>query len=559
MIDGIAPHRRWLPGLRALRVLWRMAPHLALAGLGLAAAALLDADATVRGQVVGAGLFLLGWSFLRALLLEVLSPVRPALRLLRLDDARAAQVGMAGRALLFALLLTEGGRWLVRSAGGSPAVAAALRIVRDGALVFFGATAIAASGALAGLRKRAGTGLVGLLATVVTRVVFPLTVVAALVLVVARGLGYVPLAAWILRNTIWTAAELLVAAAGSHWLRNGLREVIAIGRAGAAPGTESEPSPASVGFERLGVGTIRALVVVTTALGVLATWDLTPTRLGAALDATIVGGGTLTWGRVVGGFARMAGVIVFGRVLRTVLTFLVFPRAEVDIGVRYATLAILRYVVIAVVAMLAFDALGMDTGSLAWFLGAAGIGLGLGMQDLLGNFFSGLFMLVERPIRVGDLVEVGPTTGTVEAIRMRGTLLRTGHNTTVLVPNRQMMAERLTNLSHGLTYALVEVKVTVAHGTDPAKVERVLLALARANTSVVGDPSPSVRIAELSPTGLVFALYARTWRVRDRGGVASDLRYAILEAFAREGLDLPQPAAPVVGAPPPPLPVPPKA
>jgi len=559
MIDGIAPHRRWLPGLRALRVLWRMAPHLALAGLGLAAAALLDADATVRGQVVGAGLFLLGWSFLRALLLEVLSPVRPALRLLRLDDARAAQVGMAGRALLFALLLTEGCRWLVRSAGGSPAVAAALRIVRDGALVFFGATAIAASGALAGLRKRAGTGLVGLLATVVTRVVFPLTVVAALVLVVARGLGYVPLAAWILRNTIWTAAELLVAAAGSHWLRNGLREVIAIGRAGAAPGTESEPSPASVGFERLGVGTIRALVVVTTALGVLATWDLTPTRLGAALDATIVGGGTLTWGRVVGGFARMAGVIVFGRVLRTVLTFLVFPRAEVDIGVRYATLAILRYVVIAVVAMLAFDALGMDTGSLAWFLGAAGIGLGLGMQDLLGNFFSGLFMLVERPIRVGDLVEVGPTTGTVEAIRMRGTLLRTGHNTTVLVPNRQMMAERLTNLSHGLTYALVEVKVTVAHGTDPAKVERVLLALARANTSVVGDPSPSVRIAELSPTGLVFALYARTWRVRDRGGVASDLRYAILEAFAREGLDLPQPAARVVGAPPPPLPVPPKA
>ncbi len=80
--------------------------------------------------------------------------MRPALRLVPLDDARAAQVGMAGRALLFALLFTEGGRWLVRSAGGSPAVAAALRIARDGALVLFGATALAAGGVLAGFASR---------------------------------------------------------------------------------------------------------------------------------------------------------------------------------------------------------------------------------------------------------------------------------------------------------------------------------------------------------------------------------------------------------------------
>ncbi|MBL9089387.1 MAG: mechanosensitive ion channel [Planctomycetia bacterium] len=533
--------RRWVPGLRALRLLWRMAPHLALVGLGLAATALLGADATLRRQVLGTGLFLLGWSLLRGLLVEVLSPVRPALRLVRLDDARAAQVSMAGRALLFALLLTEGGRWLVRSAGGSPAVAAALRIARDGALVLFGATALAAGGVLAGLRRRAGAGLLGALATMATRVIFPFAVVTALVLVVARGLGYLPLAAFLLRNALLTAGILLVATGVSHWLRAGLREVIAIGRAGAAPGTESEPSPASVGLERLGVGTIQALVLVGTALAVLGAWDLTPARVADALDAPVVGGGVLTWGRVLGGFARMAVVIVVGRVLKTVLTFLVFPKAEVDVGVRYAILAILRYVVIAIVAVLALDALGVDTGSLAWFLGAAGIGLGHGLQDVLGNFFSGHVMLVERPIRVGDLVEVGQTTGTVEAIRMRGTLLRTGNNTTVLVPNRQMMAERLTNLSHGLAYALVEVKVTVEHGTDPAKVERVLLALAREHTSVVGEPSPVVRIVELAPTGLVFALYAQTWRVRDRGGVASDLRYAILAAFEREGLVIPRP------------------
>lgn len=547
-------HRRWLPGLRGLRLLWRMAPHLALVGLALAATALLDADATLRHQVLGGGVFLLGWSFVRALLVEIVSPVRPALRLVPLDDARAAQLGMAGRALLLALLVTEGGRWLVRSVDGSAALAAALRIVRDGALVLFGAAAIAASGVLAALRKRAGTGTLGLLAAVTTRALFPFAVVTALVLVVARGLGYVPLAAWILRNALFTGAQVLLAAAVVRWLRNGLRDVIAVGRAGAAPGTSAEPSPASVGFERLGVSAIHALGVVAAALGVLATWDVTPARLRAALDEPLFAGGTLTWGRVAVGAARMAAVVVVARVLKTVLTFVVFPRAEVDVGVRYAILALLRYVLIAVVGVLALDALGVDTGSLAWFLGAAGIGLGLGLQDVLGNFFSGLFMLIERPVQVGDLVEVGPTTGTVEAIRMRGTVLRTGHNTTVLVPNRQMMAERLTNLSHGLAYALVEVRVTVAHGTDPGKVERVLLALARAHTSVVGDPPPSVRIAELAPTGLVFALYAHTWRVRDRGGVASDLRYAILAAFAREGIELPPPAVPVAGvaaAPPP--------
>jgi|GEM_PF-3310696 len=529
-----------VPGIRLLRIGWRVAPHLALCALALAVAWTLDASASVRPQVLGACAFVAGWSFLRALVLEGLSPQRPGLRLVPLSDGQAIRVAAAARALLWILLLTEAGAWLLHSSGSSPAFAALLRMVRNAALVLFGAAALLFGGVLKALRARAGTGAVGHVAWVATRVLFPLAIPAGLALVVTHGLGYHPLFAWLLRNLAWTAAQILVAALAARTLRIALRDTMSLGRS-TGPSGGAEPSPAAVGLERIGSGLIGLTVAAFTALWILATWGLRPSDVRTFLDVPIVGVGALTWGRFLGGVAAVLLVLLVARLVRTVLTFLAFPRSKLDVGARYAILAMLRYVAWGLAILFGVGAIGADTASLAWFFGAAGIGVGLGLQDVLANFFSGLIMLLERPVRVGDLIDVEGMTGTVEEVRMRGTLIRTPQNTTVLVPNRQMMAQRLSNLSYGMAHGLVEVRVGVAYASDPQHVERVLLAVARAQRDVLPWPEAVVRFTGFGDSALDFVLLCHTDRVRDRGAVASAMRFAVMDAFHREQIHIPAP------------------
>jgi small-conductance mechanosensitive channel len=537
---AVTPSREflWKPGLRLIRMTWRMLPHLAFAAIALAGAWLLEVGAERRHQVLVACGFLAGWSFLRALATELLSPHRPGLRVLPLDDVDATRASAAVRILLGILLVTELGRWLLERNGAAPALGATLTIVRNGSLVLFGAALLAASGLPRRLREVAGGGLLGIAAGVVTRGLLPLLVPAGLGFAIAYGLGYVPLANWIATNLGWTLLQVLLASVVHRWLRDGLRDALSLGRGGA--GTEDHPpSPATVGVERMGSGLLTLLIAGGTTLWVLATWGFPPSRIAEGLGRPLFEGAALTWGRMLGGFGKVFGVVLTWRVLKTVLTFFAFPAANLDVGARYAILAVLRYVVIGLTILFLLDALGIDTGSLAWFFGAAGIGIGLGLQDVIANFFSGLLMLLERPVRVGDVVAVGATTGTVEAIQMRGTLIRTPQNTTVLVPNRQMMSERLANLSYGMAHSVVEVPVSVAPAADPEVVSRVLLDAASRHPDVVLVPPPVVRLSALGPLSLDFVLLAHTARVRERLAVASDLRFRIMAAFRREGIDLP--------------------
>ena len=131
-----------VPRIRLLRIGWRVAPHLALCALAVAAAWALDAPTAVRTQVLGACAFVAGWSLVRALVLEALSPQRPGLRLVRLSDGQAVRVEAAARALLWILLMTEAGAWLLHASGSNPSFAAILRMVRNAALVLFGAAAV---------------------------------------------------------------------------------------------------------------------------------------------------------------------------------------------------------------------------------------------------------------------------------------------------------------------------------------------------------------------------------------------------------------------------------
>ena len=548
------------PLLRAGRILWRMVPWLGAATVLVVAALVFEASPALWRQAVVVALALAAYALLTALVAEVLSPNRAALRMLRLSDRRAERLAFGFRVLLFFLLVTDVGAWLVHENQWRSSVAALLALLRNVVLVLVGAGTLSWSGALRALRSGNPETFLGALRRVVARWIVPLAVLTALFLVIARGLGYQPLAAFVLRASIHTAVKLVLAVMLFRYTRRSIQNVLRFMRpdessAGdGAPAAPVEPNPAAVGIEIIVTGLLKWAVAFATFLWILAGWGLSPAELYAGFSRPIFGEGGITWGHSIGGFAEVAVVLVLGWLLKNILVFFVFPRSSVDGGARYAILAVMRYFVAALALIFALGALGVETGSLGWFFGAAGIGLGLGLQDIIGNFFGGIIMLLQRPIRVGDIVTVDADSGTVEDIKMRGTTLRTFDNTTILIPNRQMLGSRIQNLTYSMGHTRIRVDVGVSYDAEPERVKQILLETAREHPQVVADPEPSVIFQAYGASSLDFSLFCYTQELRRRVGITSEIRYALLQRFKQEGIEIPFPQQVVhlKGGPPPP-------
>ena len=154
----------------------------------------------------------------------------------------------------------------------------------------------------------------------------------------------------------------------------------------------------------------------------------------------------------------------------------VLARRGFDIGMREALGAIVRYVVISLGALVILQAAGIDLTSLNVLVGAIGVGLGFGLQNITSNFFSGLILLFERPIRIGDRVEISGCVGEVKEIAARATTLVTDENVAIIVPNSQFVSERVTNWSRPGKLTAYVVPFYVSHASDPERVRQVLLA-----------------------------------------------------------------------------------
>lgn len=531
--------------VRAARILWRLLPWIAFGALVVLGTWLLGAGGPVVLQVVVVGTIVAAYGFLRASITELFSPDRPGLRVIPVSDARARRLAATFRALLFFFLLTSLGAGLVETNGWHTGVADLLRVLQRVVLVLTAAVLISTMGAVRRLRNVEGDSLRAALSRFAARVVFPILVVTALAYVVIHGLGYTPLAAWLAENAGWAVLKVLVGFLAMRWLRRSLSRMLRFYREDRpADGKEDGPPPVdtvAIGIERIVVGNLRALLAFLVALWVLDGWNLPPGLLVGLLEEPIVGSEGLTWGQMLGSVLSVAAVLYVGWLIRTILTYFVFPGSKVSVGARYAILAILRYIVIAFAVVFALGALGIDTSTFGWFFGAAGVGIGFGLQDVIGNFISGLIMLVERPIRVGDWVTIGEATGTVEAIHMRGTTLRTFDNTTVLIPNRQLLGERVTNLTHGMTRARILIPVGVAYGSDTEVVRKILLDVATEHEQILDDPEPAVLFDAFGESSLDFRLVCFTSEIRSRLGISSALRLEILRRLGEAGIEIPFP------------------
>ena len=215
----------------------------------------------------------------------------------------------------------------------------------------------------------------------------------------------------------------------------------------------------------------------------------------------------------------------------------VLARRGFDIGMREALGAIVRYGVMALGVLVILQSAGIDLTSLNVLVGAIGVGLGFGLQNIMSNFFSGLIILFERPIKIGDRVEIAGAIGEVRDIAARATTIVTDENVAIVVPNSQFISERVTNWSRPGTLTAYVVPFHVSHQSDPELVRRALLAAAARHPHVLREPAPDVEFVETGLLALRFQLQVwSTEHLKSSGTLKSDLNFDVWRELAAAGV-----------------------
>jgi potassium efflux system protein len=236
--------------------------------------------------------------------------------------------------------------------------------------------------------------------------------------------------------------------------------------------------------------------------------------------------------------ALFLGMIV-SMVVRNIpglLEFTVMRRFQLDAGGKYAISTIARYVVILLGVLLVSGALGISWASVQWLAAALTFGIGFGLQEIFANFASGLILLLDRSIRVGDAVSVGELSGRVSRIEMRATTITLWDRSDMVVPNKEFITSKLVNWTLTHPETRVDVKVGVGYGSDVVLVKRVLLEIAHANTNVLEDPPPEVYLMEFADSAILFELRAYCLFEYGRLVLLDELHMEVVRRFQELGI-----------------------
>jgi len=295
-------------------------------------------------------------------------------------------------------------------------------------------------------------------------------------------------------------------------------------------------------FGKLTSGIVRALfvlVVIALAIGrwEVAAGDLIEAAKGVALGIRI-GDFTISFGAVFGAIVLFLIVVGLTRLLQRWLEKEVMPHTAFEPSLQLSIVTILGYVGIIIAIVAALGELGIDPQKIALVAGALSVGIGFGLQSIVSNFVSGLILLAERPIRIGDQIVVKGDEGFVRRISVRATEIETFERASVIIPNSELITGVVKNWTHANTLGRLNIRVAVSYDCDPDKVTEILKECAVAHPGVLKEPAPAVQLAEFGAGGLVFDVFCVVPNLAERGRIKSDIHIAILRRFRAAGIDM---------------------
>jgi potassium-dependent mechanosensitive channel len=248
----------------------------------------------------------------------------------------------------------------------------------------------------------------------------------------------------------------------------------------------------------------------------------------------VVGSLRLSLGDVLAFVITVWAAFLVSRFVRFLLDEDVYPRIHLRRGLPYAISTMLHYVILLIGFFAGVAALGFDMTKVTILAGAFSVGVGFGLQNIVNNFVSGMILLFERPINIGDIVQMDDASGVVERIGIRSSVIRSLNGSEIIVPNGKLISERLVNWTLSNRQRSIELPISVAPGTDPSRVIALLESTAAAHPLVSRDPPPHALVVKLGGDSLGFELCAWTECIERWPEVRSELAIAVSAALAGE-------------------------
>ncbi len=236
-------------------------------------------------------------------------------------------------------------------------------------------------------------------------------------------------------------------------------------------------------------------------------------------------------------------------VLRSVRRWLdndFLPKTTMDAGMRVSLITLFSNIGYVLVILLTLSIMGLQWNKLAWIVSALSVGIGFGLQEIVKNFISGLILLTERPVKVGDLVTISGIEGDIRRINVRATEIQLGDKSTVIVPNSQFISQNVRNATMGNAQGVVTITLTFPLNIDPVRVRELLLEVYNENERILETPEPSVSFKDLTAQGIILSVTGNVASQRQISGAKSDLLFDILTRLRKEGIVLSTPQTMII-------------
>ena len=394
---------------------------------------------------------------------------------------------------------------------------------------------------------------------------------AALLAVLA---GYLAMATFLTRETVWISAVLVMLFLSMRFTDDVfpalLSSASALGRLLRSAIGVSDSALEQIGVLLSGVGQLALLLLGWSAI--LAPFGASAGDIVSRITSTQavfkMGQVSISPGLVLGGVGLFIVGLMITRVVRGWLEKTYLPKTNMDVGVRTSLAVAVSYAGMILAVLVTFAYLGLSFSQIALFASALSVGIGFGLQAIIGNFVSGLILLAERPVKVGDWIAIGDLEGDVKAINIRATEIEMMDRSKLIVPNSDLVSKTVRNVTHSGALGRVKIVLRVDGAADPAKVRDLLTARLRSHPDVVKDPAPAVYFTDVHDGALEFTAFAYVASARQAYRVRSELLFQIVPDLRDSGVGLassnavvnvalpdrpiepnPQPVAPDVNAP----------